>query len=198
MSRLRDLLIKIKLLKGPFTSFTHAVFFFFVKWSTTWPECAAKQCLLSESTGFCEVTWLLTVMPEHAGGARVKCCSVHLSLLAVLPLHCETVLHPPVANCHRESSSEPALSADLSGVRDVGGLPQEWSHTHSSLCCLHPSLIASFSSGSVFFIITSNTPLSTSTLAKCQLPCQVKIVTLCMQGQTIRISCCCCRRCLNY
>lgn len=27
MSRLRDLLIKIKLLKGPFTSFTHAVFF---------------------------------------------------------------------------------------------------------------------------------------------------------------------------
>lgn len=61
-----------------------------------------------------------------------------------------------------------------------------------------PSLIASFSSGSVFFIITSNTPLSTSTLAKCQLPCQVKIVTLCMQGQTIRISCCCCRRCLNY
>lgn len=28
MSRLRDLLIKIKLLKGPFTSFTHAVFFF--------------------------------------------------------------------------------------------------------------------------------------------------------------------------
>lgn len=92
-----------------------------------------------------------------------------LSLLAVIPLHCATVLHPPVANCQPVSSSERAFSTDLSGVRDVGGFPQEGSHTPSSLCCLHPSLIASFSTGSVFFIITSNTPLSTSTLAKCQL-----------------------------
>lgn len=78
-----------------------------------------------------------------------------LGLLAVFPLHCATVLHPPVTNCHQESSSEQAFSAELSGVRDVGGFPQEGSHTQSSLCCLHPTLIASFSTGSVFFIITS-------------------------------------------
>lgn len=60
-----------------------------------------------------------------------------------------------------------------------------------------PPIIASFSSGSVFFIITSNTPLSTSTLAKCQLPCQVKTVTRAMRGQTVRVSCCCCH-CPTY
>lgn len=96
--------------------------------------------------------------------------SAALSLLAVSPLHCATVLHPPVANCHPESSSQRALATVLSGVRDVGGFPQEGSHTQSSLCRLHLSLIASLSTGSVFFIITSNTPLSTLTLANCQLP----------------------------
>lgn len=111
-------------------------------------------------------------MHTSADATHGKCkpFSKALTFLAVILLHHATVLHPPVANCHQESSSDRALSADLSGVRDVGGFPQEGSHTQSSLCCLHPTLIASFSCGSVFFIITSNTPLSTSTLAKCQLP----------------------------
>lgn len=74
-------------------------------------------------------------MLDGAGVARVVEAP---SLLAVVPLHCTTVLHPPVANCHQESPSERAFSADLSGVRDVGGFPREGSHTQSSLCCLHP------------------------------------------------------------
>lgn len=59
---------------------------------------------------------------------------------------------------------------NLSGVRDAGGFPQEGSHTQSSLCCLHLTSVAAFSTETVVFIITSDTPLSKSMVAKCQLP----------------------------
>lgn len=72
-----------------------------------------------------------------------------------------------IKNPHQRTHSP----TDLSGVRDAGMFPREAkSHPDPPLHCLQPTLIASFSTGSALFIITSNTPLSTCTTAKCQLP----------------------------
>lgn len=82
------------------------------------------------------------------------------------------VLLAVIKNPHQRTHSP----TDLSGVRDAGMFPREAkSHpdpppAHPPLHCLQPTLIASFSTGSALFIITSNTPLSTCTTAKCQLP----------------------------
>lgn len=62
-------------------------------------------------------------------------------------------------------------AADLSGVKDVGLLPSGNRVTPSPPPhCLQPTIIASLSSGSALFIITSNIPLSTCTAAERQLP----------------------------
>lgn len=92
-----------------------------IKWKT--PKSKIKQ--------FYNIFWLLRSQTYRHKRYVVEVTVAALGLQFL-------VLHLPITDCHQESSSEPESSADLSGVRDVGGFPPEGSHTRCSLGCLHP------------------------------------------------------------